>query len=74
MKQQKVIRRTTIGGQAILEGIMMKGPRKSCTVVRKPDGTLAIQEKDITPLGETYPVFKLPILRGIGGMVWMLKD
>lgn len=73
MKQQQ-IHRTTIGGQAILEGIMMKGPRKSCTVVRKPDGTLAIQEKAVVPIGERYPIFRLPILRGIGSMVWTLRD
>lgn len=74
MKQQEVIRRTTIGGQAILEGIMMKGPRKSCTVVRKADGTLAVREKEITPPGEKHPILKLPILRGVAGMVYMLRD
>ena len=31
-------KKTTIGGQAIIEGIVMKGPKKSCTVVRKANG------------------------------------
>ena len=31
-------KKTTIGGQAIIEGIVMKGPKKTCTVVRKPGG------------------------------------
>ena len=33
-------KKTTIGGQAIIEGIVMKGPKKTCTVVRKPGGEL----------------------------------
>ena len=33
-------KKTTIGGQAIIEGIVMKGPKKSCTVVRKANGEL----------------------------------
>ena len=33
-------KKTTIGGQAIIEGIVMKGPKKSCTVVRRANGEL----------------------------------
>ena len=33
-------KKTTIGGQAIIEGIVMKGPKKTCTVVRKAGGEL----------------------------------
>ena len=36
-------KKTTIGGQAIIEGIVMKGPKKVCTVVRKADGELVIK-------------------------------
>ena len=39
-------KKTTIGGQAIIEGIVMKGPKKTCTVVRKPGGTLFTAMKD----------------------------
>ena len=39
-------RKTTIGGQAIIEGIVMKGPKRTCVVVRKGDGTLEIKERD----------------------------
>ena len=35
-------KKTTIGGQAIIEGIVMKGPKKSCTVVRKANGELSL--------------------------------
>ncbi len=53
---------------------MMKGPRKSCTVVRKPDGTLAIQEEHSTPLREKYRVLGWPVIRGFVTMVQSLIE
>ena len=41
-------KKTTIGGQAIIEGIVMKGPKKSCTVVRKANGEL-VSKTEPTP-------------------------
>lgn len=66
--------KTTIGGQSILEGIMMKGPRKTCTVVRKPDGGLAIEEKPYTPLKETHKIAGVPVIRGFFLMVQSLIE
>ena len=76
MKKQEsqVVHKTTIGGQSILEGIMMKGPRKSCTVVRKPDGTLAIRDEQTTPLKEKYPIAGVPVIRGFVMMVQSLIE
>ena len=39
--------KTMCGGQALIEGIMMRGPKKQAVVVRKPDGELEIQEKEL---------------------------
>ena len=39
--------KTMCGGQALIEGIMMRGPKKQAVVVRKPDGELAVQVKDL---------------------------
>ena len=39
--------KTMCGGQALIEGIMMRGPRKQAVVVRRPDGQLEIQEKEL---------------------------
>ena len=39
-------KKTTIGGQAIIEGIVMKGPKKTCTVVRKANSELVVKEED----------------------------
>ena len=73
-KEQNIVHKTTIGGQSILEGIMMKGPRKTCTVVRKPDGTLAIKDEETVPLKEKHPIAGWPIIRGFCMMVQSLKD
>lgn len=66
--------KTTIGGQAIIEGIVMKGPRKSCTVVRKPDDELAIKEKETIPPKEKNFILGLPVIRGVYGFGLSLKD
>lgn len=71
---QKIVHKTTIGGQSILEGIMMKGPRKSCIVVRKPDGTLAIKDETTTPLREKFAPAGWPVIRGFVMMVQSLAD
>lgn len=66
--------KTTIGGQSILEGIMMKGPRRSCTVVRKPNGQLAVKNEETVPLKEKYKLAGLPVVRGFLMMVQSLAD
>ena len=71
---QRVVHKTTIGGQSILEGIMMKGPRRTCTVVRRSDGGLAIEEKPYTPLKETHKIAGVPVIRGFVLMVQSLIE
>jgi uncharacterized protein YqhQ len=57
---------TLIGGQAVMEGVMMRAPHSYCVAVRKPDGTLVTEEQSIPRMSEKYAIFKLPILRGLG--------
>jgi len=57
------IKKTTIGGQALIEGIMMKGPDKIATAVRKPDGEIIVRESNIKPIFKNK-LLKLPIIRG----------
>lgn len=57
---------TLIGGQAVMEGVMMRAPHSYCVAVRKPDGSLVTEESPIPRISEKYPIFKLPILRGLG--------
>lgn len=59
----KEVKKTSIGGQALIEGIMMKGPDKIATAVRKPDGEIEVKESDINQIFKNK-FFKLPLIRG----------
>ena len=53
---------TSIGGQAVIEGVMMRGPHKIAVAVRKPDGEIIIDEK---PCPKMSKLVKIPIIRGV---------
>lgn len=57
-------RYTHIGGQAVIEGVMMRGKRHWTVTVRRPDGTLAQKSQPIKTATDRYPVLKWPIIRG----------
>ncbi len=57
---------TLIGGQAVMEGVMMRSPHSYCVAVRKPDGEIVTEQAPLARLSERYPIFKLPVLRGLG--------
>ena len=54
-----------IGGQAVLEGVMMKNKNQYAVAVRKPDGDIAVDTKEFKGASEKYPFLKLPIVRGV---------
>ncbi|MBQ1187373.1 MAG: DUF1385 domain-containing protein [Clostridia bacterium] len=62
-------KKTSIGGQALIEGIMMRGPKRTVMAVRKKDGEIDISERQITNYKEKFPILKLPIIRGVAGFV-----
>ena len=64
-KQEPQKFKTMCGGQALIEGIMMRGPRKQAVVVRKPDGELEIQEKELRFIKDRYPILGWPLIRGV---------
>lgn len=57
---------TLVGGQAVMEGVMMRAPHSYCVAVRKPNGEVITDEKPLPKVSEKYPIFKYPILRGLG--------
>src|SRR5438876_6022489 len=57
---------TLVGGQAVMEGVMMRAPHSYCVAVRKPDGEMVTEEQAIQRVSEKYPLFKFPVLRGLG--------
>lgn len=61
--------RTSIGGQALIEGIMMRGPKKQAIVIRTPDGELVTKTSDINVIKDKYPILGVPIIRGVVGFI-----
>ncbi|MDQ2901024.1 MAG: DUF1385 domain-containing protein [Acidobacteriota bacterium] len=57
---------TLVGGQAVMEGVMMRAPHSYCVAVRKPDGEIVTEEMPVARMSEKYRFFKYPVLRGIG--------
>ena len=55
---------TSIGGQALIEGIMMRGPQRTALACRLPDGGISVEEIKETRLKDKYKILGLPILRG----------
>ncbi len=53
-----------IGGQAVIEGVMMRAPRAMAIAVRRPSGEIVVKKEQVVPLSEKYPLLKLPIVRG----------
>lgn len=56
---------TSIGGQALIEGVLMRGPEKTSMAVRKPDGEIALKVEESKSLLNKHRLFKLPFIRGI---------
>jgi len=57
---------TLVGGQAVIEGVMMRAPHSYCVAVRKPDGEIVTEERPLARMSERHRIFKYPILRGVG--------
>src|SRR5665213_578864 len=57
---------TLIGGQAVMEGVMMRSPHSYCVAVRRPNGEIVTEEYPLHRMSEKYPIFRLPVFRGLG--------
>ncbi len=57
--------KTMCGGQALIEGIMMRGPKKQAVVVRRPDGELEVQVKELKLIKARHPILGWPFIRGV---------
>jgi uncharacterized protein YqhQ len=53
-----------IGGQAVIEGVMMRAPRTMTVAVRKPTGEISVMKEDLQLLSDRWPFLKWPVLRG----------
>lgn len=66
-------KKTTIGGQALIEGIMMLGPKKSAIAVRRADGEIELKVENITRPADKCKFLGLPFIRGIVGLFDSLR-
>lgn len=65
MEKPKACFKTSVGGQALMEGIMMRGPEKICVAVRKPDGLIDLSYDQV----KRHPWQKIPLVRGAANMI-----
>ncbi|MBQ9965091.1 MAG: DUF1385 domain-containing protein [Clostridia bacterium] len=66
------MKKTSIGGQALIEGVMMRGPKKTAMAVRHTSGSIVTEEWDLD-LSDRPKIWKLPLLRGLYGLVDSLR-
>ncbi|WP_101697187.1 DUF1385 domain-containing protein [Clostridium minihomine] len=69
MAREKTKMITSIGGQAVMEGVMMQGPFKTALSVRLPDNTVSTEQIAAKRLRGRYKILQLPILRGVAGFI-----
>ena len=58
-----------VGGQAVIEGVMMRGPKLTATAVRDPNGKIQVETKDVNSISDRYPILKKPMLRGTVSLI-----
>lgn len=57
--------KTSIGGQAVIEGVMMRGPKEYAVAVRTPDGEIVVDKHEVSSVMQKHKILKIYILRGI---------
>ncbi|HEV2444506.1 MAG TPA: DUF1385 domain-containing protein, partial [Candidatus Sulfopaludibacter sp.] len=64
---------TLVGGQAVMEGVMMRAPHSYCVAVRRANGEIVTEEKPLARMSEQYPIYRLPVFRGVGTLYQAMK-
>lgn len=62
-------KKLSVGGQAVIEGVMMRGPGKIAVAVRKPNGEITVDLKPAGSISDRYHILKKPFLRGVVSLV-----
>ena len=71
-KSQVPQKKFDVGGQAVMEGVMMRSPNATAVTVRRPDGTMVTKLTPFVPLKEKHPWMGKPFIRGVVNMCTML--
>jgi uncharacterized protein YqhQ len=64
---------TLVGGQAVMEGVMMRAPHSYCVAVRKPNGEIVTEQMPLARMSERHRIFAYPVVRGIGTLFQAMK-
>ena len=67
-------KKLSVGGQAVIEGVMMRGPKKVAVAVRQPNGEIAVDVNPVNSIRDKYPILKKPLLRGVIALFESLYD
>lgn len=65
VREEIFLERYQIGGQAIIEGVLMRGRNFIATAIRKSDGSIDLKTRRVRSISDRYPILKLPLIRGI---------
>lgn len=68
-RKENIKKITSIGGSALIEGIMMRGPKKTMVAVRTGKDDIYTEEIPFVSLPSRFPIFKVPLIRGFGGLI-----
>lgn len=71
---EKLCPRFNVGGQAVIEGVMMRGKDKIAVAVRQPDGGISVDVNPVSSIRDKYPILKKPLLRGVIALFESLYD
>ena len=72
MNRTEEAKKFDVGGQAVMEGVMMRSPTATAVTVRRPDGTMVTKLKPFVPLKQKHPWMGKPFIRGVINMGTML--
>lgn len=62
-------KKSNVGGQAVIEGVMMRGKTHVAVAVRQPDGEISVDVRPVNSISDRYPILKKPFLRGVVSLV-----
>lgn len=69
MKKKQI----AVGGQAVIEGVMMRGPKHIATAIRRKDDTIEVKKEEFTSITSRVKIFGLPLIRGFVSLIEMMK-
>lgn len=69
MANKKTKKITSIGGSALIEGIMMRGPKRTTVCVRTGENEIYSEDIEVKTLSSRFKIFKVPFIRGIAGLI-----